>query len=98
MAVLIAEQLPIARLRADDRAGESDGATRRLRFLLKVSQQLALAREPSAVLQSLVDQAVPELGDAAIVHLAGTGRRQRRAALTSSTAFGGGSRDWWEWI
>ncbi|MBV9895464.1 MAG: GAF domain-containing protein [Chloroflexi bacterium] len=94
----VAERLFIAGLRAQERADESDEARVRLSFLLNASQRLALCLEPATVLQTLLDLAVPELADAATLHILTPGRRAPLVTSAISDSAQGAPLAWWEWI
>jgi signal transduction histidine kinase len=94
--IRVAERLLVAGLRADERADESDVARRRLAFLFKASQQLATSLDPATVLQVLVEQVVPEFGDAAVVHTPKNARQSHQIRVATCGALRACSPEWWE--
>jgi GAF domain-containing protein len=96
--VLVAERLLVAGLRAHERADESETARRRLAFLFKASQQLAVSLEPAATIQALVDLVVPEFADGCLVHVLEPGRHKRQTTMAASEALRPWLDNWWGWL
>jgi signal transduction histidine kinase len=96
--VEVAERLLIAGLRAQERADEAEAARARLAFLFKASQRLAVSLETATVLQTVLDLVVPELADAASLHILAPGSRMAQVTTVTSDAFGDRTPEWWSWF
>src|SRR5258708_38628635 len=64
---LLAEQLLLTGLKAQERADEAEAAPRRPAFLFKASQELAVSLDPARIVDVLVEAVVPERGDGGLV-------------------------------
>jgi signal transduction histidine kinase len=94
--VLLAEQLLLTGLKAQERADEAEAARRRLAFLFKASQELAVSLDPARIVDVLVEAVVPEFGDGCLVHVLEPGRRTRKSRVATSEALRPWLDRWWD--
>jgi signal transduction histidine kinase len=83
-------------LKAQERADEAEAARRRLAFLFKASQELAVSLDPARIVSMLVEAVVPEFGDGCLVHVLEPGRRPRKTRMATSEALRPWLDRWWD--
>src|SRR5258707_9479548 len=94
--VLLAEQLLLTGLKAQERADEAEAARRRLAFLFKASQELAVSLDPARIVDVLVEAVVPEFGDGCLGHVLEPGQRTRKSRGATSEALPAWLGRWWD--
>src|SRR5258708_36335682 len=93
--VLLAEQLLLTGLKAQERADEAEAARRRLAFLFKASQELAVSLDPARIVDVLVEAVVTGFGGGCLVHVLEAGRRSRQSRGATFEALRPLVHPWW---